>query len=435
LRNINKLFCNMFFFKKIFKNRYARLALIAIFFCLIVISRRADAITYPQFYAEDGVFWYSEAYNAKNFWEPFLIPKQGYFQTISRIGGTLGNLVDISYAPIVFNFIAIFLEVLPAIYFLSSRFSKLIPKFYVRFFCGLAYLLLLGTAETHANLTNAQWRLALLMFLIIIAPESKKIGWKIFDNFFLLLAGLSGPFVFFALPTAIVYYFYRKLFRVFYDRLAILGLTFLIQFYSYLFITVSGAAVRTNHELGASVTNFFKILSGNIFIRSILCRDYTKKITHLNLWDSGYLPILIGILGAAVLGYVLWKARIELKLLILFTFLAFFAALVSPQTSLTMPQWEYLAGGSGGRYYFLPKLAWIISLGWLLFNSKLKFLKIIASVSFFCFIFLGLFRDWAFDEFHNYHYEKQAAEFKNINAGEMYEFKIVPGWKMSLIKK
>jgi hypothetical protein len=393
-----------------------------------------DAVTYPQFYAEDGVFWYSEAYSAKNFWDPFLVPKQKYFQTISRIGGTLGNLVDISYVPIIFNSIAIILEVLPAMYFLSPRFNKLIPKFHMRFICSLAYLLLLGTAETHANLTNAQWRLAVLMFLIIIAPYSKKIGWKIFDSFFLLLAGLSGPFVFFALPVAAIYYFCRKSFKIFSNRIAILGLTFFIQLYSFLFIVVPGD-MRTDNVLGASVANFFKILSGNILIRGILPRDYTKIITHMNFWNSGYLPILIGILGMAILGYVLWKAPIELKLLILFTFLVFLATLASPQASSTMPQWEYLAGGSGGRYWFLPKLAWIISLGWLLFNSKLKSLTIFAGIALFCFVFLGLPQDWAFDKFHNYHFEKQVTEFKNTNAGEMYKFKIVPGWDMPLIKK
>lgn len=421
-------------FGELFRNKYFRIALIALIFLSIAVSRRTDAVTHPQFYAEDGVFWYAEAYNAKNFWEPFLVPKQGYFQTVSRIGAAIGNLIDISHVPLLFNSIAIFLEVLPALFFLSPRFEKITPKFYVRFLCGLAYLLLLGVSETHANLTNAQWRLAVLMFLIIIAPESKKIGWKIFDWFFLILSGLSGPFVFFGLPVAAVYYYFKKSFKIFYDRLVILGAAFFIQLYSFLFIVVPDAT-RSNQPLGANVANFFKILSGNVFIRGILCRDYTRKIMHLNLWDNGYLPIILGIAGLLVLGYVFWKSRIELKLLILFTFLAFFAALISPQSSLTKPQWEYMTGGASGRYYLLPKLAWIISLGWLLFNSKIKLLKIFAGLAFFSFMFFGLTKDWAFDKFHNYHFEKQVKEFEKLKTGEAYEFKIVPGWKMNLVKK
>jgi len=186
----------MTFLRNAFQNRYFKIVLVVALFGLIVISRRVDVITNPQFYAEDGVFWYSEAYSASHSWKPFLIPKQGYFQTVSRVGGFIGNSVDTRHAPLVFNILAILLQILPAVYSLSSRFSKIVPKFYARFLCSLAYLLLLGTAETHANLTNVQWRLAILMFMIIIVPESKKLGWKIFDGLFLLLAGLSGPFVF-----------------------------------------------------------------------------------------------------------------------------------------------------------------------------------------------------------------------------------------------
>jgi hypothetical protein len=424
----------VFFLKKIFENKYAKIILIAIFFVLIIISRRVDAVTYPQFYAEDGAIWYPDAYNAKNFWDPFLIPVCGYFQTISRIGAAISMSVDIGHAPLLFNSIAIFLEALPAIFFLSSRFEKLIPKFYIRFLCSLAYLLILGTGETHANLTNAQWRLALSMFLIIIAPQSRKIYWKIFDIFFLLLAGLSGPFVLSAFPLAIIYYFFQKNLKVFYARLAVLGAGFFIQLYSYLFIVVSGA-MRVEKELGASAVNFFKILSGNIFLRAVLCRDYTRKIMDLVLWKQGFLPVLVGIIGVAILAYIFWKARIELKIFILYTFLIFFAALAHPDATQSMPQWEYMTGGSAGRYYFLPKVAWIISLGWLFFNSRIRFLKIFAGLFFFSFVFLGLTKNWTFDKFHNHHFKKQAAEFKNMKKGETYEFRIVPGWRMTLIKK
>ena len=421
---------------KVLKNKYVQIAIIALFFCLIVISRRIDAVTYPQFYAEDGVFWYSEAYHAENFWEPFLVPKQGYFQTVSRIGGFIGNLVDINYAPLTFNLIAIFFEILPALFFLSKRFNKIVPQFYIRFLLGVIYLSLLGTAETHANLTNVQWRLALLMFLITIAPQSKKTLWKIFDHFFLLLSGLSGPFVFFVLPVALIYYYYKKTFKLFYSKITILIITAMIQFYSYFFIISSGMAARSEMSLGANFINFFKIISGNIFIRGVLSRKYTKLITHLEFWwDNGYLPVIIGIIGMFILCYVLWKACLEIKLLIVFTFLVFFAALASPQGSLTMPQWEYLAGGSGGRYYFLPRLAWLISILWLLFNAKIKPLRYFAGLLIFSFIFLGLKNDWTFDKFHNYHFQKQVEEFKSLELGQSFEFKIQPGWKMVLEKK
>lgn len=423
----------MTFLRNTFKNRYFRIVLVVALFGLIVISRRTDVVTNPQFYAEDGVFWYSEAYSADNFWEPFLIPKQGYFQTVSRVGGFIGNLVDTRHAPLVFNILAILLQILPAVYFLSSRFSKIVPKFYVRFLCSLAYLLLLGTAETHANLTNVQWRLAILMFLIIIVPESKKLGWKIFDGFFLLLAGLSGPFVFFALPIAMIYFYYKS-FRESFVRLAILVSAFLIQLYSYFFIV--NEAVRSSAPLGASISNFLKIVSRSIFLRNLIGPDYTGKIMSLKGWENGYMPMLIGIIGFILIGYVLWKAELELKLFVVFAFLVFAGALISPQVSLDKPQWEVMAGGGGGgRYWLLPGMAWMISLGWLFFNEKYRLLKIFAGILLAIFLCVGLPNNWIFTSYKDYNFGKQASEFEKTKPGDEYKFKIVPKWDMVLRKK
>ena len=423
----------MTFLRNAYKNRYFRIVLVVALFGLIVISRRTDVVTNPQFYAEDGVFWYSEAYSADHFWKPFLSPKQGYFQTVSRVGGFIGNLADTRHAPLAFNILAILLQILPAVYFLSSRFSKIVPKFYIRFLCSLAYLLLLGTAETHANLTNVQWRLAILMFLIIIVPESKKLGWKIFDGFFLLLAGLSGPFVFFALPIAMIYFYYKS-FRESLVKLAILVSAFLIQSYSYFFIV--NEAVRSSVPLGASISNFLKIVSRSIFLRSVIGPDYTGKIMSLKGWENGYMPILIGIIGLLLIGYVLWKAKIELKLFVVFSFLVFAGALISPQVSLDKTQWEVMAGGGGGgRYWLLPGMAWMISLGWLFFNAKYRLLKTSAGILLACFVIIGLPNDWMFTGYKDYNFGKQASEFEKTKPGDEYKFKIVPRWDMVLRKK
>lgn len=424
---------NVVSFLKTKKGKILLAILFVLFFTAITILRRPDAVTNAQFYAEDGVFWYQEAYHAYNFWEPFLLPKQGYFQTASRVGGFFGSLVDIRYAPLVFNWIAIIIQILPAIYFLSARFSKLIPRFYIRLWGSLAYLLLLGTAEIHMNITNAQWHLALLMYLVIIVPVSNRIGWKIFDNLILLLAGLSGPFIFFALPIATIHFYYRKLFKNSLDKFLILSVAFLIQLYSFFFIISD--ATRSVAPLGASFLTLCKILARNVFLRGILGTDYARKIAGFDLWQNGFLPVLISVVGVTAVIYVFWKAKMELKLFILFAALVFVVALASPQVSLIKPQWEVMTGGSGGRYYFLPILAWVISLGWLFFNVKYRFVKIFASICLACLIFIGLPNDYVFSKYKNYRFSQQVEEFKNTKIGETYKFRIVPKWDMYLIKK
>ena len=186
---------------KIYKHK------IIFFICLFVltfgitITRRPDAVIEPQFWAEDGVVWYNDAYSATNPLKPLLLPVCGYFQTISRIGAMIAVSFDIGHAPLIFNLIAILITVLPVLFFLSSRFEKLIPKISHRLFLSLAYLCIPGASEVHANLTNAQWHLAMLMILVVVAPASKKILWQIFDGLALLISGLSGPFSLIAFLT------------------------------------------------------------------------------------------------------------------------------------------------------------------------------------------------------------------------------------------
>lgn len=237
---------------------------------------------------------------------------------------------------------------------------------------------------------------------------------------------------FFAFPLAGVY-FYLKSFKKYVDRFVILLVTFSIQIYSFLFI-VSDAS-RSTAPLGVSFSNFFKILAGDVFVRGILGVDYMRKVMGLEAWKNDFLPIIFGILGIFMLGYVFWKAQIEVKLFIVFAFLILAAGMASPQVSLVKPQWEVMKGGSGGRYYFFPTMAWMFSLGWIFLNAKNKSLKKIAAVLIFCWIFIGLPKDWVFDKYKNFHYEQQVKEFESLQIGQPYTFKIAPKWEMTLQKK
>src|SRR6185369_3409950 len=133
--------------------------------------------------------------------------------------------------------------------------------------------------------------------------------------------------------------------------------------------------------------SFLKIVSRTIFLRGIIGPDYTGTIMGSIYWEKGIIPAFVGIIGISIVGYVFWKAEIQMKLFILFAFMVFAGALASPQVSLNKPQWEVMAGGGGGgRYWFLPGLGWIVSLGWLFLNAKQKFLKNFAGTLLLCLI-------------------------------------------------
>ncbi|MCX6717250.1 MAG: hypothetical protein NTU76_01055 [Candidatus Taylorbacteria bacterium] len=402
-------------------------------FLLITVLRRPDAITYPQFHAEDGVFWYTEAYNATNPITPFLIPKQKYFQTISRVGASASMFFDISHAPLIFNSLAIIIQILPAVFFLSKRFERIVPKTWQRFLIGTLYLVLPATHETHVNLTNAMWRLALLMFLIIVATPPKKTWQKFSDGFLLSIAGLSGPFVFFAFPVALVHA-YLKSFRERISNLIIICVAFLIQAYSFLFIISD--SMRLKVSLGAGLLNFFKILGLSVFINGLIGLDNKKYILDLTLWKNGKLPVIVSLIGIGLLMYVFWKAKNELRLFIIFAFLIFGASLITPQVSSTKPQWEAMASGGGvNRYYFFPVVAWVFSLTWLFFKGESKIMKSIAGLLLICLLLIGIPADFIWKPYKDYKFQEQVTKFKQLNPGESLTFKIYPNWEMPLVRK
>ena len=155
----------MFDLNKLAERRFFYLVSSAVSF-LIIFSRRPDAILNPQFWAEDGRVWYADAYNQGVIYS-FFTPEAGYYQTISRLVAVFAQIFPLGYAPLFFNLAAIFVKILVVNFLLSSRLSNLIPSLAGRMLLAFIYLAMPHSHETNANLTNAQWHLAMLSFLII----------------------------------------------------------------------------------------------------------------------------------------------------------------------------------------------------------------------------------------------------------------------------
>ena len=176
---------------------------------LITVSHRPDAMLNPQFWAEDGKVWYQQAYNSGVIVSLFT-PEAGYFQSISRLVAGIAQLVPFAYAPFIFNFAAISVKVAVVIFILSSRLTKAAPSLLVRGLLAFLYLALPHSFETTSNLTNAQWHLAMLSFLIIIAVPSERMAWRIFDIVVIALSAFSGPFCLLLVPVALIRFFVTR---------------------------------------------------------------------------------------------------------------------------------------------------------------------------------------------------------------------------------
>jgi hypothetical protein len=393
----------------------------------IIVLRRPDAILNPQFWAEDGMVFYADAYN-KGIIIPLLSPQGGYLDTFPRLIAAFSQLFPLSWAPLMFNLAALVLRVLPVGLLLSSRFSKLIPDWKTRLFLSFLYLALPNSWEVNAGLVYAKFHFVLLAFMVLSAGRSSHPACNFFDAGVLLLSGLTGPFCIILTPIAIVFYFLRPDKRSF-IFLVLIGICALIQ---GAFLLMDNS--RPPGLLGATPELFFKILSVQVFLGTLIGQRGLHFILHLSTFYNVIVTVS-GVLGLATVINALLRVPMELRLFILLAFLLFSAALFSPFINLTDPQWPLmLIPGVGGRYWFIPMLAFLSVLVWPLRGSSSRISKTLAALAF-AIMIMGIIPDWRHPAFKDFNFKEHAYRFESAPIGTQATIPInPPGWTMTLIK-
>ena len=203
-----------------------------LFTCLVVFSRRPDAVLRPQFWAEDGRVFFEDAYNV-GWSESLFRPYGGYFHAVPRLGAAVALLGPLFAAPLVLNAIAIALQALP-VNLLLSRQSDVWGSFRYRSVMAGVYLALPNCKELYANITNSQCLLALSAFLILATSPRKSVVGGIFGAIFLMLFGLSGPYCILLLPIAL-FLAWKRHNRWQWTAAGIVTMTSLVQAWALLF--------------------------------------------------------------------------------------------------------------------------------------------------------------------------------------------------------
>lgn len=393
----------------------------------IIVLRRPDAVLNPQFWAEDGAFLYADAYN-KGIIIPLLSSRVGYLSAFPRMIAAFSQLFPLSCAPLLFNLSAIIIKAIPVALIVSSRFSVLIPDLRIRIFLSFLYLNLPNSWEIHANLINTSTHLALLSFMVLSATPNSQPLWRLFDAVVILLSGLSGPFCIILTPISALFLFFRR------DKMSfifflLMGTCALIQGAFYMMDDT-----RPHMPLGATPELFFKILSSQVFLGALIGQRGLHLISHLSTLYSA-LVIIFAIIGFAALINALLKAPLELRLFILYAFLLFIAALYTPVVNKTTPQWPpLLIPGVGGRYWFIPMLAFTSVLVWLLRRSSSRISKMLASLAFLIMI-AGIIMDWRHPAFTDFNFKEHAYRFESTPIGTKAAIPInPPGWTMTLTR-
>jgi hypothetical protein len=397
---------------------------------VLVFLRRPDALLNAQFYAEDGTFFYADAYHFG--WHSLLLPYGGYLHTPLRLVGLLATLVPFGLAPLVMNLCAIVVQILPIHIFLSSRFNSM--AFTTRLVGAFLYLALPNAFEIHANTVNIQSHLALVACLVLLAKPDESLAWRIFDFLALTLFTLGSLMGVLLLPVAALLRWFRKDPRYTFALAAMIPGSILQM--TILLFTDS----RRPAPNGACLARLINIVGGQVYFSSILgVRTAIQLYFHSHLHSLFFIDSIALAIGLPFILYALRYAPTGLKLFHLFAGLVLAAALTHPIVNFAgnQQQWELLqVPGVGNRYYFFPMLAFLATLVWMAMdsNSKSKLPRVCA-MAILVLLPVGIYRDWQYRPFHNLHFQKYAADFEHASPGTQFTIPINPDWTMQLTKR
>jgi hypothetical protein len=390
----------------------------------LVFSRQPDALLHAQFFAEDGKIWFADAYN--NGWFISLFRAQdGYFQALPRLAAALSLLSPLSSAPLVMNLAGLLIQVLPAPLLLSSRFSAWGPLS-LRATLAFTYLAMPNCSEMNVTIEEGQWHLALVACLLLLCAAPGNRAWKVFDTTVFVVCGLTGPFAILLVPIAGLRLWLQR------DRsaawpLCILSCAAAIQAYGLLITH------RDHWPLGASVERLIRILSGQVFLGTILGSN--------GLGTQNLMPFLVCVViaGSLLMAYCFLNAPSEWKLFVLFSAMVFAASLCNPFTPELPPgstTWGFLTEVSGIRYWFFPTVAFTWTIVW--YSLGRPYRPTLQGIGFTLMVLMliGIVRDWRIPPRKDTHFAAYVERFEASAPGTVMLFPENPeGWTLRLVKR
>ncbi len=393
----------------------------------LIIWRRPDAITYPQFWAEDGAVWFADAYNHGI--AAVLYSYQGYLQTLPRLVALPASRLSLQHAALLFNLIGISIQAAPAAVFVSSRFARLAPSLRVRSLLALAYVLI-PSFELNATLTNAQWHLAILAVLVLIAEPSKSRPWRVVEFTAVMLSGLTGPFAALLLPVSVTRCWLAPVARRWYGTLSVgLGACLLAQ----------GWAVLHGHRghivpLGPTIHNVTDIITNRVVLAGSLGKEGSVHVFSDGSWS--FLPsFLIAALAIILVITVLFRSSSGVRLFLLYCFGITAVAMLSPLGIAGTSALTTLAQSSSDERYFLTaELAWIVCVTWAVIRVRNVPLRLATSSLLGLAFLSGLLSSWTYPAYVDHQPARYTQVLRNAPVGTTIVVPLNPDWTMTLIR-
>ncbi len=408
-----------------------------------------------QFYADDGS-WYQLAYSLGPV-ASLPHPANGYLELLQRLTASLSLALPLLWVPLFFNLVALLVEVVGVGYLLSSRMASAIPSVAVRIGIAVLVIALPNAYDTSGNLTNAQWHLGLIAFLVIFARPTKRLAGRLLDWGLLLLSGLTGPYCLLLEPVALWWWLRRREDRR--RRNLLLGTTACAA----LQLLVIWARVGVQRHLGllaAGLLPLARILGRQLSLGLTIGAHGLNHLAGSPLANSPFALIPLAALPLLACGWAAWRGPSILRALTVYAAIELVLALLAPV--IPAPQWPSLGNPAsivdfhpgGIRYFLYPLLAFAVSLGWLAWRylpwrragaggslrsgpagrsagawaaGGIAALMLVATAA------IGVPADWAYPAYVDYHWSAEVERFETAAPGTMVVFAInPPGYDFSL---
>lgn len=153
----------------------------------ILVARRIADVRNPQFWAEDGVIFFYQAWTMG--WSALFEPYAGYLSTLQRLVAGVATYFDPREAPTLYMASAGLVTLYTAARTQSSRFP--LPP-HVGY--ALAVVLVPDAYEVLLFLVNIQWVTGPALLLLLISTDARRWWQHLHDGLAAAVFGLTGPF-------------------------------------------------------------------------------------------------------------------------------------------------------------------------------------------------------------------------------------------------
>lgn len=164
---------------------------------VVLYVKQAPIFQLPQFYAEEGKFFFADAYN--DGWSSLFYTANGYFHLLPRLLANLCLTLGVPYGliPTVFVY-----SCLPVYLFLwVIIFTRLTLPPVAKMFMVLSTVLVPLGNEIFMNQTNIQWIMTLIPVVLFCGDAPQALWRRLIDYAILILCIFTGPFVLFLFPV------------------------------------------------------------------------------------------------------------------------------------------------------------------------------------------------------------------------------------------